>query len=189
VLFSNATAYLARNLYHLHENPSDVGVARISAVTNLRSAYRAGRTVKLADVCTISQNLEIVYGFLELLNRRTKYPELDNLLPIDYGLPVRTAYLQAAQCSILDSHDLRICHSQTLPSKRATGNSSWSPDWSSNIGVSQTIVLQPHNEIQVTIKKGISFEPDIMQLNDNQIDRISCVIAQMTSENPLPDKQ
>jgi hypothetical protein len=193
--FSHATAYLARSLYHLHENPTDAGVARISAITHLRSAYRVGQTIKLAHICTISQNLQStderdkVYGFLGLLNTKTKYPALDNLLRVDYGFPVRTVYLQAAQHSIIDDQDLRICHSQAFPSERASEDSSWAPDWSPSTGISQTIVLRPHNKIQGTIEGGISFESEIMQLNGYRVDRISCVSAQMTSENPLPDIQ
>jgi len=51
------------------------------------------------------------------------------------------------------------------------------------------MVLRPHNKIQGTIEGGMNFKSEIMQLNGYQIDRITCVSAQMTSENPLPDIQ
>ena len=60
--FVLATAYLSKSLYHLHQNSSDAGLARISAIANMRSAYQSGATIELADVCITSQTLHATHG-------------------------------------------------------------------------------------------------------------------------------
>lgn len=193
--FSYAAAYLSKSLYHLHQNSSDAGLARISAITTMRSAYQSGAMIELADVCVTSQTLQAthgqdkVYGFLGLLRSKTKSATLHDLLRVDYNLPAQVVYLQAAQCSILESQDLRICHYKAFLSERPVESSSWAPDWSVDLSLAQTIALRPHNKIQGQIKGSISFESDIIRVPGYQIDRISCVSDPLTSENPLPDIQ
>lgn len=193
--FSYAAAYLSKSLYHLHQNSSDAGVTRISTIRNMRSAYQSGATIELADVCITSQTLQAthgqdkVYGFLGLLRGKTEHTPLGHLLRIDYNLPARVVYLHAAQYSILERQDLRICHYKAFLPEGPVGSSSWAPDWSVDRGLAQTIALRPHNKIQGRIKGFINFDSDTMRLNGYQIDRISCVSDPLTSEDPLPDIQ
>jgi hypothetical protein len=193
--FSYAAAYLSRSLYHLHQNSIDAGLTRISAITTMRSAYQSGAMIELADVCITSRTLQAthgqdkVYGFLGLLRGKTKNATLHDLVRVDYNLPAPVVYLQAAQYSILESQDLRICHCKAFLSERPVGSSSWAPDWSVDFSLAQTIALRPHNKIQGQIKGSISFDSDIIRVPGYQIDRISCVSDALTSENPLPDIQ
>lgn len=193
--FVFATSYLSRSLYHLHQNSSDAGLARISAITNMRSAYQSGATIELADVCIISQTLQAthgqdkVYGFLGLLRGKAQQTTVQKFLRVDYNIPAQVVYLRAAQYSILESQDLRICHCKAFLSEIPGAYSSWAPDWSMDLSLAQTIVLRPHNKIKGQIKGSISFDSDVMRLPGYHIDRISCVSDPLTSENPLPDIQ
>lgn len=193
--FSWAAAYLGRSLYHLHENPTDAGLARINAIANLRSARHKGQAIELPKICLISQNLQAtnprdkVYGFLGLLSHGSSQFDPQNLLKVDYNLSEGILFLRAAQCSILASQDLRICHSQAFPSRRLETTSSWAPDWSQRLDLAQTIALRPQNKIKGTIGGNIWFESNLMHLNGYHIDHITYVSARLTCEAPLPDIQ
>lgn len=193
--FVLATSYLSRSLYHLHQNSSDAGLARIRAIADMRSAYQSGATIELADVCITSQTLHAthgqdkVYGFLGLLRGEAKHATHQNLLRVDYNISPQTVYLQAAQYSILESQDLRICHYKAFLSEIPEGFSSWAPDWSVDLSLAQTIALRPHNKIKGQIKGSISFDSDVLRLPGYYLDRISCVSNPLSSEDPLPDIQ
>lgn len=193
--FSWAAAYLGRSLHHLHENPTDAGLARINAIANLRSAHHKGQAIEIPETCLISQSLQAtnprdkVYGFLGLLSHGSSKFDPQNLLEVDYNLSEGTLFLRAAQCSIFASQDLRNCHSQAFPSRRLEATSSWAPDWCQRLDLAQTIALRPQNKIKGTISGNIWFESNIMHLNGYHIDQINYVSARLTCEAPLPDIQ
>jgi len=193
--FAWAAAYLSRSLYHLHESLSEHGLARINTIADLRSAYRTGQAIEISRVCFVSQTLQAtdprdkVYGFLGLLRYSFNYPAFNVLLGVDYHLPVRIVYLRAAQYSILNTRDLRICHSQAFPLERSDSSSSWAPDWSLSLDTTQAIALRLHNKIEGLSEGTINFNAEMMLVDGYQIDSISCVSAPLTSEDPLPDIQ
>jgi hypothetical protein len=107
----------------------------------MRSACQSGAMIELADVCIISRTLEAkhgqdkVYGFLGLLRGKTKKAILRDLFRVDDNLPAPVVYLQAAQYSILESQDLRVCHCKAFLSERPVVSSSWVPDWSVDVSL------------------------------------------------------
>jgi hypothetical protein len=97
-------------------------------------------------------------AFLDSCAARQKNATLRDLVRVNYNLPAPVVYLQAAQYSILEGQDLRVCHCKAFLSERPVGSSSWAPDWSVDLSLAQTIALRPHNKIQGQIKGSISFD-------------------------------
>lgn len=131
-----------------------------------------------------------VYGLSGLLTCRDVTLVPNKLLEIDYRLPIRTVYYRAAQWSILEHNDLRICHCQTFTPKRVAGLPSWRPDWSTLSDGSPVMALRPHNCIDNGVRGKISFASHIMCVSGCFVDTIDYMTAQrLTCKDPLPDIQ
>jgi len=176
--FSWGAAYLSRSVYHLHQSPTDKGLACVTMIAALQLRYQKNEPIFLNDLCVSSQGSKAtderdkVFGLLGILSRRVRSPELAKLLKIDYRLPVQTVYFNAAKSSIHELQDLAICHCQTFTPKHIKNLPSWVPDWSTKSDRSPTIVLRPHNRIEGRIGGKISFASDAMRVNGYFVDTI-----------------
>lgn len=192
--FSWAASFVGFSSYHLHESPSDTGVAQIQLISKLRTSVQEGmvvpwRHLHLASlVAHASDERDKVYGLFGLINSDQSNAYSNFEFRVNYELPISTVYQDLAEMVILKNQSLQFCHVKMSGVQHLKELPSWVPDWSTvTTKLEATPFLYLHNIVSDGTKGGIAINSGVLHVDGYLITKVDYVTPTLTCENPLPD--